>query len=114
MILPAGIPVNVSACFDGATAANVAMSVYDDSGTSPSLLSGPTLMTPVVGNAYRAKFTPVGGKLYVIFMGVYTSGAFSSLDPAFSAQQQSLAVQAQYTTPPVQDVIGVVDCNGGN
>lgn len=110
MIVPAGIPVNVAACFNGATAAFVAMSVYDDTGASPSLVSGPALMTPVVGQGYRSKFTPTGGKLYLIFMAVYTNGGFGTLDPAFAELQQIQAVQAQYLTPPAQDVVGIVDC----
>lgn len=113
MILPAGIPVSLTALFDGANAARVAMSLYDDSGSSPSLVSGPALMTPVVGNLFRSKVTLTGGKSYIAFMAVYTDGTFTSLDPVFSVQEQATAISAQYP-PPVQSVIGVVDCGGNS
>jgi hypothetical protein len=112
MIAPAGVPVSLIALFDGANPARVAMSLYDDSGASPSLISGPLLMTPVVGNAYRSKVTFANGKTYIAFMGVYTDGTFTVLDPSFTDQEQAFSISAQYLTPPVQDVVGLVDCGG--
>ncbi len=114
MLVPAGIPVNFTAIFDDPTPANVAMSVYDDSGSEPVLLLSPEAMSQVAGNAYRGKFTPEAGKLYVVFMAVYTNTSFNAFDPAYEASQQAVPVVAQYLTPPVQSVVGTVDCNGGN
>lgn len=111
MICQAGIPVNVTAIFTGPTPTNVAFSVYDDTGTLPSLVDSPIVMAQVAGNAYRAKFTPLPGKLYVIFMAAYTDGTFTSLDPTYAAIQQAVAIAPLPLMPPVQAVVGIVECN---
>lgn len=66
----------------------VAMKVFDDSGASPSLLT--TLpMTVFVGNSYRAKYTPAGGKTYLVHKAVYTDGTYTTLDSDYSAGTES-------------------------
>lgn len=110
MLVPAGIAVPFSAVFVGATPARVAMSVYDDSGASPSLLLAPFLMNHTVGNVYSAKFTPVTNKSYIIVMAVYTDGTFTTVDGAFPAQ--SVAASAQYISVPVQTLVGQVENTG--
>lgn len=114
MLVPAGIPVNFDAVFVSATPANVAFSVYDCTESLPVLLLSPVAMDPVAGNAYTCKFTPEAGKLYVVFMAVYTSSAFSALDPSFASAQQAESVTAQYLSPPVQSVVGMISCEGGS
>lgn len=69
---------------------SVAMSVYDDSGASPTLVQGPSAMVNVVGNMYRAKFTPSANKTYLIFKAVYTSGAFTTLDSTYLSGSESI------------------------
>lgn len=69
---------------------NVAMSVYDDSGGSPSLVQGPTAMDVVVGNMYRAKFTPDPAKTYLIFKAVYTDGTLTTLDSSYNSGSESI------------------------
>lgn len=111
MLLPAGVPLSFTAVFDSPSLF-VALSVYDDSGASPVLAQAPAAMAVVVGNVYRGKYTAAPGKSYIVVMAVYTSGAFTTLDPAYA--QQAVGVNAQYLTPPTQNVIGVVDCGGNS
>lgn len=96
MLVSAGIPINIPAVFPGANAANVAMSVYDATGTSPVLLLSPVAMQHVAGAVYSGKFIPAAGKLYAIFLAVYTDASFTTLDGAFEIYQQSYGVQAEY------------------
>lgn len=110
MLIPAGIAVPFSAVFVGANPARVAMSVYDDSGSSPSLLLAPFLMNHTVGDVYSAKFTPVTNKSYVIVMAVYTDGTFTTVDGAFPAQ--SAGANAQYISVPLQSMVGRVENTG--
>lgn len=110
MLLPAGISANFTAVFNAPTAAFVALSVYDDSGDAPVLLLSPVQMKQVKDNVFSGKFTPAAGKLYVVFMAVYTDATFGTLDPAFKTAEQSVPVTGQYLTPPVQSVVGVVAC----
>lgn len=112
MLLPAGIPANFTAIFNNPTPAFVALSVYDDTGLTPVLLLSPTAMNQVTSNAYSGKFTPAAGKLYVVFMAVYTDATFTTLDNSFKTAEQAVPVVAQYLTPPVQNVVGLVDCGG--
>lgn len=108
MLILAGISAAFSAVFVGADPAKVALSVYEVTGASPSLLLSPVLMKPVVGGSYSGKFTPDGGKSYVVVMAVYTSGAFSALDTDYDPQVA--AVNAEYLSHPVQSAVGVVNC----
>lgn len=111
MFLPAGISANFTAVFASANPAFVAMSVYDDSGPTPQLLLSPVAMNLVKGNVYSQKFTPQTGKLYVVFMGVYTDATFVTLDPSFATAEQAFSVSAQYFNPAVASIVGTVDCN---
>lgn len=113
MLVPAGVPVNFTATFDDANPDFVAMSVYDDSGSEPVLLLSPFAMASVRSNVYRGKFTPEAGKLYVVFMAVYTDGTFGTLDTDFTAVEQAAAVICQNLVSPVQNVVGMVLCDGG-
>lgn len=72
---------------------SVAMSVYDTSGISPVLVSGPAAMTSVVGNTYIGKFTPVNPKEYLIFKAVYTDGTLTTLSPDYSQSSESIIAQ---------------------
>ncbi len=113
MLLPAGIPANFTAIFNSPTPANVALSVYDCTGDAPVLLLSPVAMAQVgSSNAYTGKFTPAVGKLYVVFMAVYTSSAFSALDPSFATAQQAVAVTAKYIPATPNGVVGIVSCEG--
>lgn len=112
-LAPAGLPINLPAVFPGANPAFVAMSVYDDTGTSPVLLLSPVLMAPVHADCYRGKFTPLVGKLYVAYMAVYTDGTFTTLDAAFAVYQQAFSVQGQYLTPSAGQLVGQVAGDAG-
>lgn len=91
-LVPSGIPISFEVTFDSPTLP-VAMSVYDDSGASPALVSGPTAMSLVVGNTFRGKFTGAAGKPYVIFKAVYTDGTFTSLDSDYSAGTETIIAE---------------------
>ncbi len=91
---------------------DVGMSVYDDSGPTPVLVAGPTAMLLVANYTYRGKFTVDLNKNYVIIKAVYTDDTYETLSPDYA--QGSESVYAQYLTPPVQSVVGVIDCSGGN
>lgn len=108
MLVAAGIPINLPAVFPGADAAKCAMSVYDCTGVNPVLLLSPFAMKPVAGAAYSGKFTPVAGKLYSVFLAVYTDASFTSLDSAFTVYQQSFSIQAEYLYAQ-GDVVGQID-----
>lgn len=112
MICQVGIPVNFTAVFDGPTPANVAFSVYDDTGVTPVLLNSPVAMAQVAGNSFRGKFTPLAGKLYVVFMAAYTDTTFSSLDPTYAAIQQAVSLSPLTLLPPAQNVVGIIQCGG--
>lgn len=86
---------------------DVAMSVYDDSGGSPSLIQGPSAMTNVVGGTYRGKFTPAADKQYVVFKAVYTDGTFTTLHPDYSQSSETIV-----TAPAGADAVNVVKVGG--
>lgn len=110
MLVPAGIPVVFSAVFFGASTSNVAFTIFDVT-TTPTVVSGPTAMTTVQAGSFCGKFTFQAGKLYVIYMAVYTDGTFTALNGSFVPQEE--AVIPQYLTAPIQGVIGVTgDCCG--
>jgi hypothetical protein len=111
MILSAGIPNAFSAAFVGATPGFVAMSVWDISTSSPSLVQNPTLMTALSTDIYSALFTPSNSHNYVAVMAVYTDGTFATINSSFVPVV--CAFTAQFTIPAVQSVIGVVNCQEG-
>ncbi len=69
---------------------DVGMSVYDDSGGSPSLVGSITTMDFVIGGTYRAKFTPSANKTYLIIKAVYTDGTLTTLHPDYNASSESI------------------------
>lgn len=103
---------------------DVGMSVYDTSGSSPVLVSGPTAMMNVVGNTYYGSFIGVNNKSYVIYKAVYTDNTFETLDGNYSQGTESIVVE----TPggggggsssscevigvivPNNTLIGLIDC----
>jgi hypothetical protein len=92
-LAPANVPCSFEVTFDNA-ALNVAMSVYDNTGGSPSLVAGPLVMPNISGTyTYEAKFTPVGGKTYVIVKAVYTDDTYTVLSPNYSQGSESIVTQ---------------------
>lgn len=87
-----------------------AMSVYDTTGMSPVLVSGPTAMPNIVGNTYYGKFTASNNKSYVILKAVYTDDTFETLDPNYSQGSESIVVTNEGIVSSCQ-LIGVLpDC----
>lgn len=112
-LAPSNVPLSFEVTFDNPSL-HVAMSVYDDSGVTPTLISGPLPMLNVVGNTYRAKFTGASGKNYIIFKAVYTDNSFTTLSPDYSQGSESIVVQDITPSGPgnVQgQVIGLVTDN---
>ena len=118
---PSGTALSFEVTFDSPTLP-VAMSVYDDSGSSPVLVQGPTAMLNVVGNTYRGKFTPASGRSYIIFKAVYTDHSYQYLSSDYS--QGSESIIASYSgsssavgAPPVLGYVEnpnqVIGANGG-
>jgi hypothetical protein len=90
---PAGVPLSFEVTFDRSDL-DVGMSIYDDSGSSPVLLSGPTLMVNVGGTfTYRGKFTATNGKSYVIIKAVYTNDTLETLDQDYSQGSESIVAE---------------------
>jgi hypothetical protein len=105
MLVPAGVPLTLTAGFvGGPTAADVAASIYDVTTASPVKISGPTLMVPLVGGAYITRFTPAAGKRYSVFMAVYTDNTFATLNGSFAAVTAD--VTSQNLSPQTCDVVG--------
>lgn len=89
-IAPANTQITFEVTFDDPSLP-VAMSVYDTSGSSPSLVAGPTAMTNVSGtNSYIGKFTPGLGIEYMILKAVYTDGTFETFSPNYSQGSESI------------------------
>lgn len=78
--------------FDSSTL-DVGMSIYDDSGVSPVLVLGPVSMDNVVGNLYRAKFTPEFGKSYLVFKAVYLDNTFTTLNTDYNSGSESFVCE---------------------
>ena len=108
MLLPAGIPAGFSAVFGGATDANVAMTVFDVT-ASPSVAQAAAVMTPTIAAlSYFGRFTPQPGKIYQVFIAVYTDDTFATVNDSY--EPVFYDVTALYFNPPVQDVVGIVEC----
>lgn len=108
-LAPANVPLSFEVTFDDPSL-NVAMSVYDDSGLSPALVSGPAAMANVVGNTYRGKFTADPGISYIIFKAVYTDNTFVTLHPDYAAGSESIRAEIIAGTPVLKtDIIGFVE-----
>ena len=91
-LVPAGVPLSFEVTFDSPDL-SVGMSVYDDTGASPVLVQGPTLMTLVALNTYRAKFTASLGHSYVVIKAVYTDGTLLEVDTDYAQGSESLIAQ---------------------
>lgn len=121
-LAPAGVALTFEVTFDSPSL-HVGMSVYDNSGANPVLVSGPSVMTNVVGNTYQGKFTPNLPKPYIIFKAVYTSSALLTLDPNYSQGSESIIAQV-FSQPtsnstgctivglivPNNEVVGFIKC----
>jgi hypothetical protein len=91
-IAPADLPCSFEVTFDR-NDLNVGMSVYDDTGVTPVLVQGPSAMALVVDYTYRAKFTPLNGRSYIIIKAVYTDNTLSVLDSNYSQGSESIIAQ---------------------
>lgn len=120
-LAPAGVSLSFEVTFDSPTL-DVAMSVWDNSGSSPVLVQGPDAMGLVSGNTYQGKFLGDTGKSYIIIKAVYTDDSFDTLDDNYSAGSESIVVVTLASAPPAaignvvgyvietETVVGVVDC----
>lgn len=106
--VPAGVSLNFEVTFD-VPGLPVAMSVYDVSGVSPILVSGPTAMFAVVGNTYGGKFTALEAKSYIIVKAVYTDGTFTTLSSNYSQGSESIVAENLNGSSTNGAVIGIVD-----
>lgn len=112
MIVPAGVPQSF-ATSGNSPSLSVGMSVYDNSGASPSLVAGPTAMPNFVGNAYQSKYTfPVGN--FLVFIGVYTDSGMTELLNGYEQQVEPISSRPLAFNAPVQSVVGLVDCEGNS
>src|SRR5271166_4586886 len=111
-LAPAGIPLSFEVTFD-VPGLPVAMSVYDDSGASPVLVSGPIAMANVVNATYRGKFTGLAGKNYIVFKAVYTDGTFATLSSNYAQGSESIVCQNMpgISGPGGCNVVGFVSNN---
>lgn len=111
-IAPVSVACSFEVTYDSPTL-HVGMSVYDDSGSSPVLVQGPTAMLNVVGNTYRAKFTPPALRPYIIFKAVYTDSGLTTLSPDYSQGSESIIAQstggAATSNSTGCSVVGVID-----
>lgn len=90
---PAGIPIAFEVTYQ-APDLDVAMSVYDVTG-SPTLVQGPTALTNIAGtNTYVGDFTPDDNKNYLIIKAVYTDNTFTTVDNSFAQGSETITTQA--------------------
>lgn len=110
-LAPEGVSCSFEVTYDSPTL-HVAMSVYDDSGSSPVLVQGPSAMLNVVGNTYRAKFMPPASRPYIIFKAVYTDNTFETLSSDYSQGSESIVAQV-FSQPSTNSsgcsIVGLVD-----
>jgi hypothetical protein len=87
------------------------MSVYDTTSGSPTLVSGPTAMSLLVGNTYYGRFNPTVGHAYVIYKAVYTDDTYTTLDTDYAQGTESIyAGDFGQTSGTISDnaIVGVV------
>lgn len=90
MELIAGLQYSFEATWD-ASGLPAAMSVYDVTGVSPVLVSGPTAMISIPGSySYYGKFTPQAGKEYFILKAIYVDGSFAAFDPDHAQSTETI------------------------
>ena len=118
MMIPQGQPMVFTANFDTNEPTKVAWSVYEvgDDGV-PVLLLSPAMMTHF-GDAsaydvyYSQTFNPVPGKRYMVFMAVYTDTSYTLPAIGYGGEQQLIYVIQQNFGQPVQNLVGVLQCEG--
>lgn len=91
-LAPAAVSLTFEVTYDSPSL-HVAMSVYDTTSSSPSLVSGATAMDNVVGYTYIGKFTPELNHTYLIFKAVYTDNTFDTLDTDYAAGTESIVAE---------------------
>lgn len=91
-IAPANVACSFEVTFD-ANNLHVAMSVYDVTGSTPTLVQGPSAMQLVADYTYQGKFTPDAGSKYVIIKAVYTDNTFGTLSPDYAQGSESIVGQ---------------------
>lgn len=113
-LAPANVVCSFEVTYDSPSL-HVGMSVYDDSGASPVLVSGPSVMAHVGNNTYRAKYTPDLDKLYVIIKAVYTDSGLTTLDDNYAQGSESIVSRdiggGSSVASAGCDVVGIVDNN---
>lgn len=92
-LAPSGVPLTFEVTFDRDDLF-VGMSVYDNSGVNPVLVSGPAIMSSVVGNTYQGKFTAPLPRPYIIFKAVYTDEELTTLSEDYSQGSESIIAQS--------------------
>lgn len=99
----------------------VAMSVYDVTNGTPTLVAGPTAMTIVPStNSYFGGFAPILNHSYLILKAVYQDGTFAAFDDEYTQGSETILAIANPSTPlnppSVRSIIGIVNntgqCNG--
>jgi hypothetical protein len=106
MLVPAGVEQSFVTSGNSPSLA-IGMSVYDNSGASPSLVHGPTLMTNFVGNSYESKYTfPTGN--FLVFIAVYTDSSLTVLLNGYEEQVEAVSSRPLAFNAPVQSIVGYV------
>lgn len=91
-LAPSGVKLSFEVTYDSPDL-NVAMSIYDDSGSSPVLVQGPTAMLNWAGNSYRGNFVAGNAKSYLVLKAVYTDDTFTTFDEVHSQGTESFYAQ---------------------
>lgn len=112
MLVPAGIAQSFVTS-GNSPSLSIGMSVYDNSGSSPELIDGPTLMTNFVGNSYEAKYTFDIGN-FLVFIAVYSDNTLTSLAAGYEEQIEAISSRPLAFDSMVQSVVGLVDCEGNS
>lgn len=87
-LLQSGVPLTIEWTLSD-PGLTPAIKVYDDSGVSPVLVAT-VAMSNWYGNSYRAKFTGVDNKLYVVSKAVYTDApTYSVIDNNYAQGSES-------------------------
>ena len=112
-LAPQGVPLTFEVTFDSPSLF-VGMSVYDNNGSSPVLVSGRWGGHNVVGNTYQGKFTAPFARPYIIFKAVYTDGTYTTLDDNYSQGSESIIAQV-FSQPTTNStgctIVGLIDSN---
>lgn len=107
-ILPANKPLSFEVTYDG-PGLNVALTIYDLSGVSPVIVSGPSAMLNVVANTYVGSYVAAPIKKYLAFKAVYTDGTFTTLDTGYAQATETFTTNVSGSEDVLPDIEGVVD-----